>query len=719
MVATLLIGLGFVSMTAAEPPAPAPAADLAAYEAARAEVGRDAQSHVKLALWCEAHGLSAERRKHLAIAVLTDPRHATARGLMGLVDFAGKWQRPDTVSEKVKADEALTAALAEYNGRRARMAETAEAHWKLALWCEENGLKAEAVAHLTSLTRLEPRREAAWRRLGYKRQGNRWVTDAQLVAEKTDAEAQKKADKHWKPLLAKWRGWLGDRRHQAEAEEALLGVTDPRAVPAVWAVFAGGGDGDHATAVQILGRIDAPDATRVLGLLAVYSASAEVRRAATETLKNRDPRDVVGWLIALIRAPMKYEVRPVGGPGSPGVLFVEGEKFNVQRFYSPPALPNIPLFPGEPITYDQYGLPVVSRFLGAGVHQGSTTQLTGGQVTWAQYNGRAPTDPATARLIQEAHQNPKSWVTPRAFNQNVVSINRSVTTTTSTPEESTLQIPIGQIMLQYQMAAANAEQKLANDIQAVEQFNAGVNDSNERVGQVLRGITGHDQGPDQQAWAAWWTNQQGYVYKPPQSQPKPTVVQDVPLDYTPQGVPVSRTTATGPTTVVSTTESVTAGHHSCFKGGTPVRTLVGPRPIEDVKVGDRLLTADTRTGALSYQPVIAVYHNRPALTYAVDLGGGQTVSATGIHRFWVSGRGWVMARDLKPGDRLRTLNGTTEVVSVETESTVPVFNLEVAHGQSFFVGDRGLLVHDNSLVNPVPDPFDAESDLKTVAARSR
>ncbi len=35
--------------------------------------------------------------------------------------------------------------------------------------------------------------------------------------------------------------------------------------------------------------------------------------------------------------PLKYEVKPVGGPGSPGVLFVEGQQFNVNRFYAPPA----------------------------------------------------------------------------------------------------------------------------------------------------------------------------------------------------------------------------------------------------------------------------------------------------------------------------------------------------------------------------------------------
>jgi len=43
-----------------------------------------------------------------------------------------------------------------------------------------------------------------------------------------------------------------------------------------------------------------------------------------------------------------------------------------------------------------------------------------------------------------------------------------------------------------------------------------------------------------------------------------------------------------------------------------------------------------------------------------------------------------------------------------------VYNLEVAEGQSFFVGTLGALVHDNSLVSPVQQPFDAAPELSPV-----
>ena len=76
--------------------------NLVAYQEAATKAGRDADAQVKLALWCEAHGLSAERIKHLALAMLSDPANAAARGLLGLVLYQGKWQRPEDVSRRAR-----------------------------------------------------------------------------------------------------------------------------------------------------------------------------------------------------------------------------------------------------------------------------------------------------------------------------------------------------------------------------------------------------------------------------------------------------------------------------------------------------------------------------------------------------------------------------------------------------------------------------------------
>ena len=116
------------------------------YLQAKSQSGRNADDHVRLALWCEANGLEAERLKHLTIAMLKDPANATARGLLGLVAFGGGWHSTEAIRKKLETNQSHTSLRAEYDALRSQLGTTADAQWKLALWCEDHGLKAEAGA---------------------------------------------------------------------------------------------------------------------------------------------------------------------------------------------------------------------------------------------------------------------------------------------------------------------------------------------------------------------------------------------------------------------------------------------------------------------------------------------------------------------------------------------------------------------------------------------
>ena len=72
---------------------------------------------------------------------------------------------------------------------------TVAAQSKLAAWCEEHGLKAESYVHYAEVVRIDPKREAAWRKLGCRKYGNRWMTEAQIA----EAEEQKKQDRIQRP----------------------------------------------------------------------------------------------------------------------------------------------------------------------------------------------------------------------------------------------------------------------------------------------------------------------------------------------------------------------------------------------------------------------------------------------------------------------------------------------------------------------------------------
>jgi hypothetical protein len=585
--------------------------EIAAYRTAAERAGGGADEQVRLALWSEALGLEAERLKHLTRALEADPANATARGLLGQVAENGKWSGIEAIEERTTTDPDLVAALVEYRARRLETPQKADDQWKLALWCAENGLEAEARAHLTVVTRLSPGRAEAWSRLGCKQYEGRWLTEPQIAAAKAEAQAQKDADRSWQFRLETLaRHLFGPEAEHARWAEEAAQVTDPRAVPSVWRVFIKGNPNPRyqETAAQLLSQIDSPLSTQRLAVLALFGRSEPARRSASETLLRRDPRDFLEILVSVLQAPLNYELRRGATPNDPAELLVEGERFNLLRFY------------------------------GVGPGGGSGDGTTG----FAPARARTDRGPAPAGR---------------------------------TPDP------------------------IAGDVSEINAHNQRVRAANEPVLAILREATGQDLGADKESWMAWWTDQQGYAYTPKQSTPKPTLLSyvQVPLPQPPSSL--NRTS------------------HSCFGAGTPVHTASGLRPIEELSVGDSVLTQDAKTGALSFQPIVAVFHNRPAPTFRVQIGQ-ETIMATGIHRFWVAGKGWVMARDLKRGTPIRMLEGRDRIVAVDSGVVQPVFNLELAEGKSFFVGDRGVLVHDNTLVDPVLFAFDSETvAVPTAAAR--
>ncbi len=257
------------------------------------------------------------------------------------------------------------------------------------------------------------------------------------------------------------------------------------------------------------------------------------------------------------------------------------------------------------------------------------------------------------------------------------------------------QIPVGRMALEAQKSAIVAEQQLQNDVDAIKQYNDSLGEINDRVLPVLNDVSGLALGPNPPAWQKWFVDLVGYQLYQLRASESPTVIEEVPLAYQPQPIPLN--TFIGP---------IDVRRASCFGPGTLVRAISGLEPIESLKVGDQVLTQSTRTGALGYKPVLVVHHNPPSKTFRIKLGD-ETITSSHFHRFWKAGSGWVMARDLKEGDPIRTLNGTVKVTAIDDGRVMPVFNVDVADDADFFVGETAALAHDNTLPNLREQPFDA------------
>jgi hypothetical protein len=130
-----------------------------------------------------------------------------------------------------------------------------------------------------------------------------------------------------------------------------------------------------------------------------------------------------------------------------------------------------------------------------------------------------------------------------------------------------------------------------------------------------------------------------------------------------------------------------------------VWTKIGQRPIETLEIGDLVLSQNVDTGQLAYKPVIGRTVRPPSAIMKLSVGG-EEIQATRGHPFWVAGAGWRMAKEIEGGAVLHGITCAPRIEAVETAIDAEAFNLIVADFNTYFVGDSGVLVHDNTPRKP-------------------
>jgi hypothetical protein len=154
-----------------------------------------------------------------------------------------------------------------------------------------------------------------------------------------------------------------------------------------------------------------------------------------------------------------------------------------------------------------------------------------------------------------------------------------------------------------------------------------------------------------------------------------------------------------PTAQRCITPTIDAGA-TCFIAGTPI-TLAsgGTKPIEEIEVGDEVLSYDTTTGTKVSGHVAQLFVH-PHTRRLARLNG---IVTTPEHPFYVSGS-WVAAGALSIGDNLSLATITDRVLGPGTLATeraselllmtddVTTYNFEVAVFHDYFAGRY--LVHN-------------------------
>jgi hypothetical protein len=265
--------------------------------------------------------------------------------------------------------------------------------------------------------------------------------------------------------------------------------------------------------------------------------------------------------------------------------------------------------------------------------------------------------------------------------------------------------------------AAKASARASMTEADIEQTNAAAEQRNARIQSVLKIAAGMDYGADPQKWWQAWIdenelhygeqpteksyNDETYVYRYQQA-PRYPVTYSYPgsAKRPPDGTYAYHPQMPDPNRLMPTPVRVAQGYHSCFAPGTPVWTQAGPRPIEQIRIGDLVLSQNPETGELDYRPVLRTTVGDPVEVLKLNLPK-ESIICTLNHRFWVEGQGWEMAKRLKANTSLAAVGSSLGVSSIDKAEPVSCHNLVVDEFHTFVVGQSQLLVHDISCPQPV------------------
>jgi Pretoxin HINT domain len=215
----------------------------------------------------------------------------------------------------------------------------------------------------------------------------------------------------------------------------------------------------------------------------------------------------------------------------------------------------------------------------------------------------------------------------------------------------------------------------------VNQSNSNAEDLAVSIYSVLEKSTSERLERNPNAWWDWWQSHNGrYLPRKPLH------------DKQYQHVDRART-------ALVVTDIVNVGHE-CLVKGTLVQTAQGLKPIESLKIGDCVVSQDVESGEVALKPILQTTVRPPEAILKIVTAEGE-IQATGGHRWFVSGKGWLMSKELQQGLQLHTSTGTSTIVRVDSnQAPQESFNLVVDQFHTYFVGKNRVLSYDNTELKP-------------------
>ena len=143
---------------------------------------------------------------------------------------------------------------------------------------------------------------------------------------------------------------------------------------------------------------------------------------------------------------------------------------------------------------------------------------------------------------------------------------------------------------------------------------------------------------------------------------------------------------------------------ACFTAGTKIHTKDGFKNIEAVKAGDYVWSENPETYEKALKKVKKIFVREKDSIIRLSING-EVIETTAEHPFYVEGRGFINAGDLKAGDEVRTADGSTaavEILEIIThDEPIKVYNFEVEDFHTYYVSEQRVLVHNTCAMTPL------------------
>ena len=560
------------------------------------------------------------------------PENPLARWQLGQVKVHGEWLSVEEAQRRAANDP----RQGKYRERKDAISESPQDQMALARWCGKNELGEEARVHWSSVLAADPNNKLALRALNMRWHDGQLLSPSQLKEARKETSGAKRSYRQWETAVTKWMRALSDKGESPSTVvlDEIGAVDDVAAIPAFEKVT--------------LNSELSPSEKNPGPLRLSFAFLGALRNMENEPATN-----------SLVRYAV---LSPFGGVRSEAIAELKCR----------------PLTDFVPTLLDALAAPI-------------------------KYSSRVQTDPdGSVHYLREAYRegpfadlfyrSSRSIYQPGSpfgmlANSSAASVPSNVVVNAiSAPERAVTNTGAVRSSRNYERETAAGEQK----VQARNQLTGALN---ERIVAVLTGVSEQTLGNEPRPWWNWWQDYTDYyrggerpVFATLETSNEYVIAPDEGSDYGDSG---NERQFTFPPGFFDRRPRV-----ECFVRGTPVWTKTGPKPIESLSVGDLVVAQNVSTGEIAYKPVM-LRTLRPAGPILQISTRGEKLLVTRGHPLWVDGVGWRMAKELEDGAMLYSVTGTTRIENVQPATDAETYNLVVADFNTYFVGESGILVHDN------------------------